>query len=308
MEEHKYTEVAPGVWGMKVVFVNIYMVAVGKQDWILVDAALKGSAGKIQKMAAYLFGEDNPPKAIILTHGHFDHVGALKDLLKIWDVPVYAHSLEIPYLTGLSSYPPADPTVGGGLMSALSFMYPKGPIDLGLQIHPLAKDGTIPVIEDWIYVHTPGHSPGHISLFRASDKVLIVGDAFVTTKAESAYSVLTSQKVVSGPPKYFTPNWVSAALSVKKLHDLRPSIAATGHGPFVAGEELTKGLDDLVNNFKERAIPNHGRYVNEPAKTNRKGVQHLPPAPLNKALLGVVIAVSAIAMFGIIREIKSRLA
>jgi glyoxylase-like metal-dependent hydrolase (beta-lactamase superfamily II) len=306
MEDNKYVEVAPGIWGMKIVFVNIYMVAIGETEWILVDAGLKGSAASIQKMAASLFGEENPPSAIVLTHGHFDHVGALKDLLKTWDVPVYAHPLEIPYLTGLSSYPPADPTVGGGLMSAISFMYPKGPIDLGLHLHPLSKDGSIPVTEDWISIHTPGHSPGHISLFRASDKVLIAGDAFVTTKAESAYSVLTSRKQISGPPKYFTPNWVSAALSVKKLHDLRPAVAATGHGPAMSGDELTQGLDDLVNNFKERAIPSHGRYVNEPAKTNRKGVQHLPPAPLNKTLLGSIVAISALLAFGVIFKYKRK--
>uniref|UniRef100_UPI003D7FEE11 MBL fold metallo-hydrolase n=1 Tax=Pedobacter sp. TaxID=1411316 RepID=UPI003D7FEE11 len=67
MEEHKYTEVAPGIWGMKIIFVNIYMIATGPKEWVLVDAGLKGSAGRIQKMAASLFGEDNPPSAIILT-------------------------------------------------------------------------------------------------------------------------------------------------------------------------------------------------------------------------------------------------
>ncbi|MDY0395290.1 MBL fold metallo-hydrolase [Virgibacillus halophilus] len=39
----------------------------------------------------------------MLTHGHFDHVGGLVDLVKEWEVPVYAHSLEFPYLTGKKS-------------------------------------------------------------------------------------------------------------------------------------------------------------------------------------------------------------
>jgi glyoxylase-like metal-dependent hydrolase (beta-lactamase superfamily II) len=96
-----YFEVAPGVWGMKIVFVNIFMIATGNgKEWVLVDAGLKGSAGNIENMAADLFGPNNAPVAIVLTHGHFDHIGALKDLLQKWNAPVYAHSLELPYLTG----------------------------------------------------------------------------------------------------------------------------------------------------------------------------------------------------------------
>src|SRR6476469_5073400 len=125
-----YFEVAPGVWGMRIVFVNIYIIGIEVNNWVLIDAGLKGSSSKIVRMAASL-GFKTAPKAIILTHGHFDHVGALKELLSLWkNVKVYAHPLEIPYLTGLSSYPPPDPMVGGGLMSFMSFVYPKKPIDL----------------------------------------------------------------------------------------------------------------------------------------------------------------------------------
>src|SRR5436190_22099396 len=68
---------------------------------------------------------DAPPRAILLTHGHFDHVGSLGALLRRWpDTPVYAHRLELPYLTGHSSYPPPDPTVGGGFMALASPLFP----------------------------------------------------------------------------------------------------------------------------------------------------------------------------------------
>jgi glyoxylase-like metal-dependent hydrolase (beta-lactamase superfamily II) len=294
MNEHKYTEVAPGIWGLKIIFVNIYMIATGPKEWVLVDAGLKGSACRIQKMAAALFGEDNPPAAIILTHGHFDHVGALHELLKTWKVQVYAHQLELPFLTGKTAYPPADPTVGGGLMSALSFLYPNKPINLGLKVHALAKDGSLPKMPDWQVIHTPGHTPGHISLYRGRDKVLIAGDAFVTTQAESAISVLSNEKMISGPPKYFTPNWVSAALSVRNLRDLRPEIAATGHGPTMKGEELAIALEELVDHFKELAIPKHGRYVNK----------EFPVEKLSNTLLGSIIAISAIVAFGLVKELR----
>ncbi len=296
MKDCKYTEIAPGIWGLKLLFVNIYMVATGPKEWVLVDAGVKGSACRIQKMAETLFGKDNPPAAIILTHGHFDHVGALQELLKTWKVQVYAHPAELPYLTGKTAYPPADPCVGGGLMSALSFLYPNQPINLGVKVHALAKDGSLPNMPDWMYIHTPGHTPGHISLYRGRDKVLIAGDAFVTTPAESAISVLSNEKKISGPPKYFTPNWVSAALSVRNLRDLRPEIAATGHGPMMQGEELALALEELVDHFKELAIPKNGRYVN----------QEFPLKDISTAVLGAILVGSALFTFALVKELRKR--
>jgi glyoxylase-like metal-dependent hydrolase (beta-lactamase superfamily II) len=304
MKSNEYFQVAPGVWGMRILFVNIYMVETGPNEWVLIDGGLYGSAGKIKRMAEALFGPDNPPKAIILTHGHFDHVGALKELIHTWKVQVYAHILEMPYLTGQSAYPPPDPSVGGGLMSSLSFLFPKKPIQLGSYVHTISKAGSLPYMPDWISIHTPGHAPGHISLFRGRDKVLIAGDAFVTTKQESVLSVMVQAKVISGPPKYFTTNWLSAALSVKKLRDLRPEVAATGHGKPMYGEELHAGLDRLVNNFQELAIPRHGRYVHEAAKANKQGVQYVPAAPETKGLIFTAFVISAFVMFGIVRKAR----
>jgi len=293
--------VAPGVWGRKDLFVNFFMI----QDqttgaWALVDAGLKWSAPKIKNMASELFGEGVRPAAIILTHGHFDHVGALQTLIEEWNVPVYAHSLEVPYLTGRSSYPPPDPTVGGGLMAAMSWMYPKGPINVKDFIRTLPNDNSIPGFRDWKYIHTPGHTPGHISLFRESDRVLIAGDAFVTTKAESAMYALSGMKHLSGPPKYFTCNWASAELSVIKLAALDPEIAATGHGKTMRGEELRGALKNLSTQFKTVALPPEGRYVNEPAVANEQGVLYIPPSTekMNRLtkVLGISLAVASIAL------------
>src|SRR4051794_20206201 len=145
--------VAPGVWGRKDVFVNFFMIQdQTSEDWVLVDTGLKWSEPKIKEMAAYLFGEANLPKAIILTHGHFDHVGSVAKLSEEWDVPVYAHHLEIPYLTGQSNYPPPDPSVGGGLMATMSFLYPSGPINIWKYLKVLPHNGTVPYMPEWKYI------------------------------------------------------------------------------------------------------------------------------------------------------------
>jgi glyoxylase-like metal-dependent hydrolase (beta-lactamase superfamily II) len=288
--------VAPGVWRMKDVFVNVFIIQNShSSNWILVDTGLKSSYLKIKKAIAEVLGPGASPMAIIMTHGHFDHRGSLQQLADEWQVPVYAHHLEMPFLTGKSSYPPADPSVGGGGMSGLAFLYPRKPINVSEHLFELPQDGTLPGIPEWKWIHTPGHTPGHISLFRESDGVLIAGDAFVTTNQESVFSVIMQKKELHGPPKYFTPDWGAAARSVKELAALEPSVVATGHGHALYGAETRKALHKLAREFWQLAMPASGRYVKEPALFNDEGVTYVPPAQKNYTLVTVVSATFLIA-------------
>jgi glyoxylase-like metal-dependent hydrolase (beta-lactamase superfamily II) len=227
----------------------------------LVDAGMPKSAGKIIDAAEELFGENAKPKAIILTHGHFDHVGAIIDLVERWQVPVYAHTLEMPFLTGKEDYPKPDASVEGGLVAKISPTFPHEGIDLNPHVQPLPEDGSVPHMPGWKWIHTPGHTPGHVSFYRESDGVLIAGDAFVTVKQESLYSVLTQEQEISGPPRYLTTDWESARASVQKLEALKPAIAVTGHGIPMAAETLRENLARLAAEFDDIAIPDYGRYV-----------------------------------------------
>ena len=303
----EYFTVAPGVWGMKIVFVNIYIIAAGNEggnSWVLVDAGLKGSGNKIRRMAEDIFGKGTKPSAILLTHGHFDHVGALEELLEFWDVPIYAHYLELPYLKGVSSYPPPDPMVGGGLMSIMSWMFPKHPKDLGKKVHRFGVEDTVPGLPEWKYIHTPGHAPGQVSFFRDSDKTLIAADTFVTTRQESAFSVITQAQKLSGPPKYFTIDWPASKRSVELLASLNPHAAATGHGYPMYGEKLKTSLKELIDNFEKDAVPDYGRYVNEPARANKNGVQYIPRRVNNPRILAGVAILGALAAFGVVLSLR----
>lgn len=235
---------------------NIAFVGVpGEEAWVLVDTGLMTFGDNIRAAAAERFGPNRPPRAILLTHGHFDHVGSLENLLETWNVPVYAHPLEMPYLNGREDYPAADPSVGGGLMAAVSPLYPHKGIDVRRFLRELPEDGTIRELPEWRWIHTPGHTKGHISLFRESDRTVIAGDAFITVKQESAWAVLTQEKEVHGPPAYFTFDWQHAWASVRKIAELNPQAAITGHGHPMFGHELQAGLKRLAEQFDRLAIP-----------------------------------------------------
>lgn len=106
-------EVAHDIAYVQTMIVNVIFVGEpGSGDWVLVDAGMPFCANRIANAAHERFGPTARPRAIILTHGHFDHVGSLKELADRWDVQVYAHLLEMPFLTGQAEYPPPDPTVG----------------------------------------------------------------------------------------------------------------------------------------------------------------------------------------------------
>jgi len=289
----KYFQVAQGVWGMKLFFVNVYVIANRKsfsKGWVLVDTGPEGSANKIITMAESIFGKGTQPAAIILTHGHSDHSGSVKQLLKYWDVPVYAHELEIPYLTGVSSYPPADPSVGHGLLSLLSVFFRKNPISLADKVKSIDMNEGIAELPEWKVIGTPGHSPGHISLFLPLNTTLIAGDALATTHAESVVAILGNVKSLSGPPMYMTTDWQAAEESVNKIAALEPRIIAAGHGPVLRGRDVKEPLQHLSSRFKETAVPSSGRYVNAPAGADENGTYYVPPfAVSNKFKAGAVV-------------------
>ena len=299
--------VAPGVWRLKDIFVNLYILedhdATG---FVMVDTGLKSSAAKVRTLITEVFGKSVKPRAIIMTHGHFDHRGSLIELAEEWNVPVYCHHKEKPYLTGLASYPPADPSVGGGAMALLSFAYPKGPINAEEYIKEIPENGIIEELQDWKWIHTPGHTPGHISLFREKDGVLIAGDAFVTTMQESLLAVISQKKSLNGPPKYFTPDWGSAANSVKTLAALEPNVITTGHGHAMYGDEARKQLHKLSKEFWKSGMPATGRYVKQAAEFDENGIPTQIPERKGTMLVKVLAAAALLTLGYIIYKQRKR--
>ncbi len=253
--------VAPDVTGVRILFVNVYAITSFDGAWTLVDSGIPLSTSRIKTWIHERFGKDAKPQNILLTHGHFDHVGSVKELADEWNVPVFAHPRELDYLNGKTKYPPPDPTVGGGLMAVLSPLYPRTSADIREHVRALPADGSIPGLPKWHWIHTPGHAPGHISLFRESDRVLLPGDAFCTTDQNSFLAVARQKPELNGPPAYYTPDWDAARDSVRKLAALRPLTIAPGHGAPISGEQVADQLEELARNFDQIARPEHGVYA-----------------------------------------------
>ncbi len=251
--------IAPGVKGLRILFVNVFGVSHPDGTWTLIDAGTPFAAGRIRTWAERTFGR--PAKAIVLTHGHFDHAGAAAELADGWDCPIFAHPLEFPYLTGERAYDAPNWHAGGGLMSLLSPTYPKEPINLGSRLKALPGDGTeVTELPGWTLLHTPGHTPGHVSFFRDQDKTLLVGDAFCTTKPESFFEAAVAQQPeLHGPPAYFTSDWAAAKASVERLAGLEPLTVAPGHGKPLAGEGVANRLYELADAFDVVAVPDNIR-------------------------------------------------
>ncbi len=281
-------------------FVNAYCIENGEGDWVLLDTGVR-PALSIVKGAEKQMGR--PPAAIVLTHGHFDHAGCAGQLAQQWNIKVFVGRLEKPFLTGESSYPPPDPTVGGSL-AMMSRAFPSHTVDFSDVLELLPANGKLDFLKGWRIIETPGHSPGHVSLWHEDDRTLLAGDAFCTADMDSLLGMMTlkpTQFARGGSP--FVPDWEQMKHSLGVLADLEPVTVGAGHGLPMSGGEVPGFLRDFYHGFTP---PVHGRYVGTPAQTDESGVTFLPPAPPDplprNAAIGAAVGAAAFAILGRTRK------
>jgi len=286
-------EITPGVARLRTLIANIYLVGTPGGPWVLVDTGTPGNAARIRDAAEQRFGRDAPPGAILLTHGHADHSGSALALAEYWDVDIYAHRLERPFLTGKAAYPPKDP-MAGGAFSFMSRFFPVHTVNLGGRLRDLPEGGEVPGLVGWRWHFTPGHAPGHVVFFQRYESVLLAGDACITMDLDSVMGMVTQEPRISRAPAAFTYDWDQAQRSVELMADLRPLVIAAGHGEPMSGSAVAVGLADLARDFPR---PRTGRYATESARVDANGVTFLPPpAPDPAPKIAVAVGVTAIAL------------
>ncbi|ALL23867.1 MBL fold metallo-hydrolase [Bacillus tropicus] len=178
---------------------------------VLIDTGFPGQFEDIQVEMERVGVSVDKLKVVILTHQDIDHIGSLPDVLEngVSDIKVYAHELDKPYIEG------DLPLLKDVQLEDL----PKG------KVSDTVIDGQeLPYCGGILILHTPGHTPGHISLYLKRSKILVAGD--------SMYSV---NGVLGGVHAPTTLNIMEARQSLKKYLNLDIKSVVCYHGGLSKG-------------------------------------------------------------------------
>ncbi|KXY14742.1 MBL fold metallo-hydrolase [Bacillus sp. FSL K6-0067] len=178
---------------------------------VLIDTGFPGQFEDIQVEMERVGISVDKVKVVILTHQDIDHIGSLPNVLEngVSDIKVYAHELDKPYIEG------DLPLLKDVQLENL----PKGKVS-----DTVINGQELPYCGEILILHTPGHTPGHISLYLKQSKILVAGD--------SMYSV---NGVLGGVHAPTTLNIMEARQSLKKYLNLDIESVVCYHGGLSKG-------------------------------------------------------------------------
>ena len=211
--------------------VNCYLIK--GQGCILVDTGIPGQMKTFLKTLMRWDTSPNEIDLVVLTHGHFDHVGLARDIKVLSGAKLGIHESEAAWLeNGISPIPPGT-TRWGKVLSTMgklipNFKVPSTDADLligddGMSLQPYGVPGEI--------IHTPGHTMGSISVLLES------GDAFVGDLAMNARAM----RLTPGIP-IFAEELALVFKSWSKLLDLGAKMIFPAHGKPFSADVLKKKL------------------------------------------------------------------
>ncbi len=227
-------EIVPNVYQLTTRGVNIILIA--EEKLTLIDTGLRGSSAKIVQFIRSLGRKVEEISLIIVTHNHFDHIGGLAELRKLTKAKVAAHKADIIDANGELPYPE-------GIRRLLRFR-PFSNLRRHFALKPnevdifLENDEVLEPLGGLKVIHTPGHTPGSISLYSPKSRLLIVGDALVKNR-----------KAPNLPHKMISTNYRQAVDSIKKMTELDFDILCFGHG-----RPLTKNARNRLLELVERSV------------------------------------------------------
>lgn len=231
---------APGVVRIPTLgdFINSFAFTDVDGSVTLVDCGLKRAPARIVAGLAYIGKRPRDVTRIILTHAHADHAGGASAMLGATGVAgIDAHEADADYLRQ-GSPPPRDTTTTGGRIFDRLPASGFSPVPVASE---LKHGDLIPVAGGIRVVHTPGHTPGHVSLLHEASGVLITGDSIFNIWSRRTW-----------PLAGFCTSFVQSKATAVILADLDYGIAAFTHGP-----ELRDRARERIRDFL-RAKGDHG--------------------------------------------------
>ncbi|WP_322923495.1 MBL fold metallo-hydrolase [Paenibacillus campi] len=205
---------------------------------ILFDTGFPGSYEALQA----LIHPSYPVRSVVLTHQDIDHIGSLPQFMaQEPQLAVYAHEHDRAAIDGTAPFVKGSPERLNMLLSSVSqedadefrrVFSAATPANVNHVVH----DGEVlPFAGGMQVIHTPGHTPGHISLYHINSKTLFAGDAMNVVDGE-----------LVGPIPQFTPNFEQAIQSLNKLRTLAVDKVICYHGGIFTGD-FQQRLDELVS-------------------------------------------------------------
>ncbi|MBP0725461.1 MBL fold metallo-hydrolase [Bacillus sp. RG28] len=214
-----------------------------ENEVILVDTGIPGQLGEIREAVEKAGVSFDKLSKIILTHQDIDHIGSLSEILKAsgHKIEVFAHEEDKPYIEGDKPFIKMNPERVAKMVESLpeeqrQKVKAMFEISLAAKVDQTISDGDVlPYCGGITVIFTPGHTPGHISLYHHQSKTLIVGDALV---AENG--------ILMGPRPHVTPDMEKALQSIKKLTEYDIETVICYHGGVIK-ENVKEQLLKLAN-------------------------------------------------------------
>ncbi len=128
------------------------------KDCLIIDTGLEAG-----ELVDFLRENKLNPAAVVLTHGHVDHITGLAELRKSWpEIKVYIHKIDAEMLTETRS----------NLSAVTGAAFSTEPADFSLEEAAVIEQGSLKLQ----VLHTPGHTPGGICLYSKNEGIVFVGD------------------------------------------------------------------------------------------------------------------------------------